>query len=84
MDRKLGDVVYQIRKKNCRAKQLTVQFNRLKPFLQPVMGNPTNENIGCGKIYAEMIIVTSEPARPVVPSEQIREAIAETPIPHEP
>ena len=44
VEEKLGDVVYRIQK-NGQAKQLTVHFNRLKPYIQPVMGHPTGETV---------------------------------------
>ena len=98
VEEKLGDVVYRIRK-NHQAKQLTVHFNRLKPYTQPVMGHPTGETIEEQRkpegrrgepvnredyLDEEMIIVTSEPARPVVTSERMPEANTETPTPQEP
>ena len=98
VEEKLGDVVYRIRK-NRQAKQLTVHFNRLKPYTQPVMGHPTGETIEEQRkpegrrgepvnredyLDEEMFIVTSEPARPVVTSERMPEAITETPTPQEP
>ena len=98
VEEKLGDVVYRIRK-NRQAKQLTVHFNRLKPYTQPVMGHPTGETIEEQRkpegrrgepvnredyLDEEMFIVTSEPARPVVTSEQMPEANTETPTPQEP
>eukprot|EP00731_Ephydatia_muelleri_P036502 Em0266g5a len=76
VEEKLGDVVYRIRK-NRQAKQLTVHFNRLKPYTQPVMGHPTGETIEEQRkpegrrgepvnredyLDEEMFIVTSEPA----------------------
>ena len=98
VEEKLGDVVYRIRK-NRQAKQLTVHFNRLKPYTQPVMGHPTGETIEEQRkpegrrgepvnredyLDEEMFIVTSEPARPVVTSERMPEANTETPTPQEP
>ena len=42
MKKQMSDMVYGIRKKNSRAKLLTVHFNRLKPYLQLVIGESTD------------------------------------------
>ena len=69
----MNDVVYRIRKKDSRAKQLVVHFNRLKPYLQPVIGDSTEgktnseerkEDTPSEEDEIEDMFIVSEPTTP--------------------